>query len=653
MNKRLLWVTVCLIVMWGSGLSLSTNANTQGVHPGIQHSIDYDHWATFLHHQMLEFTDNENIPNAVITLVSRDDIHLLEVYGYADMTDNTPVDPEQHLFRVGSVSKLLTWAAVMHLYEQGKVDLDEDINNYLGIDLNFKLKYKTDNPEPITLNHLLSHTAGFENIYEGLFLFTPQPPLRDYLLQQVPARIFPPGKVVAYSNYGTSLAGYIVEQVSGMSFEEYVEVNIFEPLGMHNSSFRQPLPGDLEAWMVNAYRWVDDEFLPGKFEHMPSPAGGISTSALDMALFMKANLNQGENSFGSFIQPETLSKMHSTLFEYHPLTGGMAHGFMECSINGQWVVFHGGSSSIFDAGLYLFPNLDAGILIAYSGGDYLGHNKILHDFLNEFFPVEDEPEITDVPALYEPELREVRGEFHQSLRSVSGESKLLNLVFGSMHVRNKGEKELGVWVFGQDFVFLEVAPGIYKNTEPTHTYPFGPMNYIVAAKAPDNKLMLTTDGPVTFIKVSWYEGLTFVGFIMIPALILAIGSLLFFFGRFVYRKVRKPESPQVNTRTTQHRYVNAHAATFLLLVILMVINSAPDPVHSYPPSFFGERSVIDIVLDILPFMISLFGIVILVIAVNGWRKKQWNIPVRIYYSVYALWSVGIIWFFYYYNWFGL
>jgi CubicO group peptidase (beta-lactamase class C family) len=653
MKKDLFHVTVFLLCILGCGFTFSMTAQTTDINRAIQLSNNYDEWAEFLHKQMTDYVENENIPNAVIALVTRDDIHLLEGYGYADMEHNIPVHPERHLFRVGSVAKLFTWAAVMQLYEQGMVDLDKDINTYLDIDLNFKIKYKTEEPEPITLNHLLSHTAGFENILENLFLFAPLPPLHDYLLQRLPARIFPPGEVIAYSNYGSTLAGYIVEQISGMSFEEYVEIHIFEPLGMQNSSFRQPLPDELEAWMVNAYRWVDGEFLPGKFEHMPSPAGGISTSALDMALFMKANLNQGLNSFGSFMQPETLSKMHSTLFKYHPLTGGMAHGFMEFTINGQRVLLHGGSSSIFDAGLYLFPDIETGLLIAYSGGDYLGHNKILHDFLDEFFPVEDEAESTDIPALFEPELREIKGEFHSSLRSVSGEYKMLNLVFGSMHVRKKSDNDLGVWVFGQYYVFREIAPGIYKNTEPTHTYPFGPMNYIVAAKAPDGKLMLTSDGPVTFIKVSWYEGLRFVGFILIPALILAIGSLLFFFGRFVYRKVRKPDIPQVNTRTTQYRYVIVHAATFLLFVILMVINSAPDPVHSYPPSFFGERSVIDIVLDILPFVIAILGIVILVIAVNGWRKKQWNIPVRIYYSIYAVWSVGIIWFFYYYNWFGL
>jgi len=653
MKKGLFHVTVFILCILGCGFTFSMTAQTTDINRAIQLSDNYDTWAEFLHKQMTDYVENENIPNAVIALVSRDDIHLLEGYGYADMKDKVPVDPERHLFRVGSVSKLFTWVAVMQLYEQGLVELDEDINNYLNLELHFKIKYKADEPEPITLNHLLSHTAGFENILEGLFLFTPQPPLRDYLLQRVPARIFPPGKVIAYSNYGTSLAGYIVEQVSGMSFEEYIEVHIFEPLGMQNSSFRQPLPGELAERMVNAYRWVEGEFLPGKFEHMPSPAGGISTSALDMALFMKANLNQGENSFGSFMQPGTLSKMHSTLFEYHPLTGGMAHGFMEFTINGQRVVLHGGSSAIFDAGLYLFPDIETGLFIAYSGGDYLGHNKILHDFFDEFFPVGDKTGITDVPALYEAELREIKGEFHQSLWSVSGEYKMLNLVFGSMNIRDTGTGELGVWVFGQDYVFREIAPGMYKNTQPTYTYPFGPLNYIVAAKAPDGKLMLTTDGPVTFIKVSWYEGLRFVAFILIPVLLLTIGSLLVFSGRFVYRKIRRKESSPVNTRTTQYRYVIVHAATFLLLIIFMVIHSTPDPVHSYPPSYFGERSVIDVVLDILPFVITILGLIILVIAFNGWRKRQWNIPARIYYSVYAVWSVGLIWFFYFYNFFGL
>jgi CubicO group peptidase (beta-lactamase class C family) len=652
MNKRLLCVIVCLIVMWGSGLTLSTNAKTPGVHPGIQQSIDYDHWAKFLHTQMLEFTDNENIPNAVIALVSRYDIHLLEGYGYADMAEKIPVDPEQHLFRVGSVAKLFTWTAVMQLYEQGKVDLNEDIDNYLDIDLNFKIKYKTNKPQPITLNHLLSHTAGFEDTLEGLFLFTPQPPLRDYLLQQIPARIYPPGTIMAYSNYGTTLAGYIVEQVSGMNFEEYIEVHIFEPLGMQNSSFRQPLPGDLAGRMVNAYRWVDGEFLPGKFEHMPAPAGGISMTAKDAALFMKANLNHGENSFGSFIHEETLEKMHSSLFAYHPLVGGMAHGFKEGTFNGQRVLFHGGSSSIFNAGLYLIPHLETGLFIAYSGGDYMGHRKILHDFLNEFFPLKEEPVITDMPVLYESQLSDVRGEFHQSLRSVSGEYKMLKLVFGNMLVRAGGENQLEVLVNLQDYLFDEIAPRIYRNTQSTYTYPYGPLNYIVVATSPDGRLMLITDGPMSYIKASWYERVGFVMLILIPALLLAIGSLLFFLVRFIYRKIRRPVVDTDTSGFVSSRFIIAYAVSLLLLIILMVIVMAPDPVHIYPPSYFGERSAIDIVLDILPFVITLLGLIILVIAVNGWRKKQWNIPARIYYSVYALWSVGVIWFFYYYNFFG-
>lgn len=198
-----------------------------------------DEWADFLHQRMVRFTERENIPNAVIALVSEGRIRLMQGYGHADMEAGIPVDPETHLFRVGSVSKIFTWAAVMQLAGRGQLSLDEDIRTYTGIDLDFRILYNIPDaaagPGAITLRHLLSHSAGFANTFEGLFSFTEQPPLEQYLAERMPARIFPPGEVIGYSNYGTVLAGYIVEQVSGMEFEDYISEHIFAPLGMTGS----------------------------------------------------------------------------------------------------------------------------------------------------------------------------------------------------------------------------------------------------------------------------------------------------------------------------------------------------------------------------------------------------------------------------------
>src|SRR5215472_3915298 len=184
-----------------------------------------------------------NIAGAVVSVVKDGQVLFQKGYGYADVEGKKPVLPEQTLFRPGSISKLFTATAVMQLVEQGKLDLDRDANDYL--DFAIPKTYV----EPITLRRLLTHTAGFEETVKNLFVAheSDMKPLRSYLVNQMPARIFPPGKIPSYSNYGFSLAGYIIERVSGEKFERYVDNHILKPLRMTSSTFDQPLPPQLDS----------------------------------------------------------------------------------------------------------------------------------------------------------------------------------------------------------------------------------------------------------------------------------------------------------------------------------------------------------------------------------------------------------------------
>src|SRR5690242_12011807 len=174
-----------------------------------------------------------NIAGAVVSVVKDGQTLFQKGYGYADVEAKKPVLPDQTLFRPGSISKLFTATAVMQLVEQGKLDLDRDVNDYL--DFVIPKTY----PDPVTLRQLLTHTAGFEETLKNLFVAheSDMKPLRTYLVNQMPARIFPPGKVPSYSNYGFTLAGYIVERVSGEKFERYIDDHILKPLAMNNSTF--------------------------------------------------------------------------------------------------------------------------------------------------------------------------------------------------------------------------------------------------------------------------------------------------------------------------------------------------------------------------------------------------------------------------------
>ncbi|MGE5776114.1 MAG: serine hydrolase domain-containing protein, partial [Chloroflexota bacterium] len=192
-----------------------------------------------------------HIPGAVVVVVKDGEVLLSKGYGYADLETRTPVDPEKTLFRPGSVSKLFVWTSVMQLVEQGKLDLNADVNDYL--DFTIPDTY----PEPITLKTLMTHTPGFEDKGEDLFVIKPENviSLEAYLKKNIPARVFAPGTIGAYSNYGTALASYIVERVSEMPFYEYVETNIFSPLEMTHATFRQPLPTDLAEDMSSGYNY--------------------------------------------------------------------------------------------------------------------------------------------------------------------------------------------------------------------------------------------------------------------------------------------------------------------------------------------------------------------------------------------------------------
>src|SRR5436853_3244329 len=212
--------------------------------------------------------ERENIAGAVVCIVKDGKVLFARGYGYSDVDKKTPVSVEDSLFRPGSISKLFTWTAVMQLVEQGKLDLDRDVNAYLDF------KIPATFPQSITLRNVLTHTTGFEETVKELFVpedATPVP-IKDYLPKHIPKRIFAPGVTPAYSNYAATLAGYIVERVSGRPFNDYVTENIFKPLKMSRSTFAQPLPPELKPFMSRGYKTGSDH--PKPFEVIiPAPAG--------------------------------------------------------------------------------------------------------------------------------------------------------------------------------------------------------------------------------------------------------------------------------------------------------------------------------------------------------------------------------------------
>ena len=299
----------------------------------------------------------------------------------------TPVDPDRTLFRPGSVSKLVTWTAAMQLVEQGKLDLDKDINAYLDF------KIPEYDGKPITLRQLMTHTAGFEEAVKDIIFTDPAHllPLGDYLKRWTPTRVFEPGTTPAYSNWATALTGYIVERVSGETFDDYCDKHIFAPLGMTNSTMRQPLPAALAGQMASGYKPGQEA---GKFEIIgPAPAGSLSATGTDMAKFMLAHLDHGKG----LLSPEAAAQMQNApLDKFNPVSllpplNRMRLGFFETNINGREVIGHLGDTEFFHTSLHLLMKEGVGIYFSFNSGGREGQVQTLRwslfeDFADRYFP---------------------------------------------------------------------------------------------------------------------------------------------------------------------------------------------------------------------------------------------------------------------------
>ncbi len=313
-----------------------------------------------------------NIPGAVVVVVKDGQILTSRGYGFSDVAKRKKVDPATTMFRPGSISKLFTWTAVMQQVEQGKLNLDADVNTYLD----FKIPPR--NGKPVTLRNIMTHTAGFEEQVMDLIAVDQKKyvPYDQILKRWVPKRVYDPGTTPAYSNWATALAGYIVSRVSGEPFETYIQNHIFAPTGMRLSTFAQPLPANLKPFMAEGYQ--DGVSKPYGFEYVGvAPAGSLSASGDDMGRFMIAHLANG----GPLLKPATAQLMHSTANE--PIPGGqkMSLGFYQSNINGHPVVSHGGDTVAFHSDLHLFLNDGVGLYVSFNSGGREGAAQALRGAL--------------------------------------------------------------------------------------------------------------------------------------------------------------------------------------------------------------------------------------------------------------------------------
>ena len=320
------------------------------------------------------------IPGAVVVVVKDGRVLFEHGYGVSDTTTGAPVDPGRTLFRVGSVSKLVTWTAVMQLAEAGRIDLDADVNTYLDFAI------PPFQGQPITLRNIMTHTAGFEEAHRGIATLDARdmPSLGDSLRHWIPARVYAPGTTPAYSNYAAALAGYMVQRVSREPFDRYVACHIFGPLGMRHSTFAEPLPPTLRLDMSKGYPSAGAPAQPFELV-LWKPAGAMSATGEDMARFMIAHLQDGELDGSRILLPATARAMHTTALTLLPPLNRMELGFFEENTNGRRVIGHGGDTVLFHSLIALYLDSGVGLFMSFnSPGRSSAVNQVREQLFERF-----------------------------------------------------------------------------------------------------------------------------------------------------------------------------------------------------------------------------------------------------------------------------
>lgn len=403
----------------------------------------------------------EDIAGSVICVVKDGKVLFEKGYGFADVKNRKPVTVDATLFRPGSISKTFTWTAIMQLMEQGKIDLNHDVNDYIDF------KVPVTFGKPLTLKDIMTHTSGFEESLKELFVpdAADVHPLERYLPTHLPRQIFPPGTTPAYSNYATTIAGYIVQRVSGMPFDDYIEKNIFQPLRMNHTTFRQPLPENLKSMMSNGYAKGSGE--PKSFEYVQAwPAGSVLTTADDMSHWMITHLQNGEYNGVHILKPETAQLMHSRLLTNLPQLKGGAYGFYEQSLDGHRAIGHGGDTQWFHSDMLLMVDDHVGLFVSFNSagkGEVSVRSALWEHFVDRYFPYT--PPATERVASSAKDIHSVEGTYWSSRRSETNIAAVTAMLNESKVTANSDGtiSVSGLTDFaGNPKHFEEIAPMVFR-----------------------------------------------------------------------------------------------------------------------------------------------------------------------------------------------
>jgi CubicO group peptidase (beta-lactamase class C family) len=595
-----------------------------------------DEFERWLDGTMADQLERHHVPGAAVVVVKDDEVFLAKGYGYADLDAGRPVVANETVFGIGSTGKLVTWTAVMQGVEDGRLELDRDVNDYLT---DSAVSVPDTYPEPVTLEHLGTHSAGFEDVFAGMLADDPGEirPMEEILAAHRPARVRPPGEFVAYSNYGTALAGHVLAEQADTSFVEYADERLFTPLGMEDTTYTQPLPDRLDSRRAIGYTYQNGEYRahPPLVWTLPPEGGSFRTTGTDMGRFMRAHLNDGVYGSERILEAETVREMHRRHFTKSPEVpelNGMAYGFVEMDRNDERIVGHWGDTPRFRSLLALLPERDVGLFVVYNApGGYTARFELLDAFVDRYYPRSDTP-LVDPPAGAADRAAALAGDYRSLTISESSWERVLGVMTRTYSVGATDGGHLTTSRLGEERRrWIERQPGVYEE--------LGGNDVLVFRVDEDGRathMFSGAVGPATYERVPWYESMTVVRGVVGTGVVAFVSVLLLWITAPLWRRFRDHEPPGDRERAVR-ALLGVVSLLWLVVLVIFLLAWVEFNAEAASPSLALQTGK-------LIRYVALVGTVAVVVAAGfAWRDRYWTRPLRLHYSIVTLLAILFAW----------
>ena len=553
---------------------------------------------------------------AAIVILKDNQIVLSKGYGDANIEKNIPIDPKKTVFEWGSISKLFVWTSVMQLAEQGKIDLNEDIRTYLPEGFLTKLKYDS----PITMLDLMHHTAGFEDYIFDLGYSSPDrvKSLEEGLQLAEPVQVYKPGEVVAYSNFSTSLAAYIVERLTGQEFYQYASEHIFSKIGSQNASIHPKLSDNKKLIENKATGYKLSE--PSQFTESPPfyvsmyPSGAINGTAEDLAMFASALMPLEGESSPLFQKEETLEGFLTQSYSVDENMPGNAHGFWEYQGQKRGLT-HGGNTASFSSNFHIVPEENFAVIILTNQS---GEMDICYGLTKEL--VGEEPVSVAVSNEKMPDASELEGTYTSARRAYHG---FLNIYYEllSLKITAVNDREIQLDVLGLSANYIQTSPYVYKKIK-GHTLfdAMGPVFFHVE----NGKVTQISASTSDYLPVSTGKSMPFLIMYLILTILcvvyLIVSPFVLLFQGIRRRRKKQPASPLQKWNSILILTGTAIVINNLILVARMLMNTF--------------RAYSEIVAHIMiNYGLTALGVVSIVFMLVKGRKTELTTSQKFYYGL--------------------